>query len=471
MAKKPRSCFKNNERAKHCRAYYDGKQWSAYVDILCAFLLALCPILQHYKGPIVDARATVLAIMTPYLLYKFWKSNEVNLLIALPLIGFTICKVMFRGISLTGLGREVLLWIYFVAAASKLIDTKSFIRVVISVSVAASVLIMIQYVSYYLFDQHLQLVPTSLLLNSSSNWVKLAETGTVSITGKTMRFYRPSSFFLEPSHMTIYCVPALLLLLLSPKINKQRLILAAVITVGVIACTSGMGIVLCVGLWTLYFMFYFREDQGDEPITVGKLRIKGIKTKDLHFKGFTWKKLRIKPFTVKGLHMKPVSLLLMVGMVIVLVLLYVFVDVFRSSINRIFYSPDGSTALEGRTSSGMAALAQMNWLDWLTGERKMGKEAESYMAAFFGTIYDYGVIAAALSYVFYVYSLFKLKRQYRWLALMILGLSFLTVHTHGSSYMLHLCILLFAGHFETGTQKPFGYTLQLHPLRLKKEGT
>lgn len=460
MAKKPRSCFKNSEQAKHCQLQGNRKQWSDYMDIICAFLLAICPILQHYKGPIVDARATVLAIMTPYLLYKLWKKNEVNFLIALPLIGFTICKVMFRGMNLTGLGREVLLWLFFIAVASQLIDTKSFIRVVISVSVVASALIVIQYVSYYLFDWHLQMVPTSLLLKSSSNWVKLAQTGTVSVTGKVMRFYRPSSFFLEPSHMTIYCVPALLLLLLSPKLDRKRLILAALITVGVIACTSGMGIVLCVGLWALYFVFYFREEQGDEPITIGKLRIKGIKTKDLQFKGVT----------LKGLRIKPVSLLLMAGMVIVLVLLYVFVDVFRSSINRIFYSTSGSTALEGRTASGMAALAQMNWLDWLTGERKMGKEAESYMAAFFGTIYDYGVIATVLSYVFYVYSLMKLKRQYFWMALMILGLSFLTVHTHGSSYMLHLCVLLFAGHIEGGTHKPFGRVLQLHPLRLIKEG-
>lgn len=467
MAKKPRSCFKNNEIAKNCRTH--GRQWSEYADILCAFFLALCPILQHYKGPIVDARATLLVLMSPYLLYKFWKSNEVNLLIALPLIGFTVCKVLFRGITIVGLGREVLLWFYFIAAASKLIDTKRFIRIFISVAAVASILIVIQYISYYIFNCHLQLVPTSLLLKSSETWIGLAETGKISVTGKEMRFYRPSSFFLEPSHMTLYCVPAVLLLLLSPQTDKRRLILAVLITVGVIACTSGMGIVLCVGIWGLYFVFYFREEQGDEPISLGKLRIKGIKTKDLHFKGFTWKKMRVKPFTVKGLHMKPVSLLLLAGMVIVLVLLYLFVDVFRSSINRIFYSPAGSTALEGRTASGIAALAKMNWLDWLCGERKLGEEAGYYMSAFYGTIYDYGVIALVLSYVFYVYSLLKLKRQYRWLALMIMGLSYFTVHTHGSSYMLHLCILLFAGHIAGDTHNPFGRVYQLHPLRLKKK--
>ena len=435
-------------------------------DWICVFLLALCPILQNYRGLLVDARATVFVICLPYVLYKFWKVNYVNCVLTLPLLCFGLCKIFDNGIGFVELGREGLMCILLLAAASGVIDPQKFFTAILLIASLASVLIVLQYICYYIFDFHLQLVPTSLLLDNAEQWVKMAQTGRYSITGKMMSFYRPSSFFLEPSHMAIYCAPSIAFLLISPNMSKIRYFFAALITVGIMASTSGMGIMLALGLWMIFFVFYFGENGSPEEISFGKFKIKSIRIKDIHFKGKRVGRFTIKPFVIKGITLRPLNILLIVGALLLVIVLYCTVGFFRSSINRVLFSNGGYNAIAGRTQTGAKAVSKLRGLEILFGKRNPGSMSSVYMSAFHSTIFDYGVIGLIFSYIFYTVSLFTLKRQYFWITLMILGLSFFSVHTHGSAYMLFFCTILFGGHLSSGFYRKFDPSIRIHPFSI-----
>ncbi len=430
------------------------------LDSVCAFLLVLCPFLQHFQGLVVDARATVLILLAPYLLVRMWMKNQVKWLLIAPIVLFSVWKILDDGTSINEIGREGIVCLFLLAAASGVIDFNKFIRAWIAVATIGSVLILVQYVYHHVFDTHLQLIPTAMFLPNSDQWMGLAETGKISILGNPLKMYRPSSIFMEPSHMAMYCTPALLMLLLSPKFNWRRCLLAVLITVGVIASTSGLGIVLCMGLWFLYLALYCGDGGSGKPIGF----IKGFTLKERRFAGIPIKGKRYGSFTFHGLTVRPINIILVGSLVLGAVLMYLFVEVFRDSINRILFSEDGYNAIAGRTVSGARAVSDLRGSEWLLGKAVPGSEASWYMSAFYETIYKYGLIGAAISYVFYVVSLFKLKRQYCWLALLLLGLSFLSVHTHGSAFMLIYCILLLAGYQEAGVDDPKGLSLRIHPL-------
>lgn len=445
------------------------KTGTAYsiLDSVCALLLVLCPFLQHYQGIMVDSRATVLLILAPYLMLRLWQNNRVMWTPLIPLVLYSVCKILDNGTGVAELGREGLMCLVFLAAISGVIDFKAFTRAWITVAVIGSVLIMAQYVCYYLLDFHLQLVPTQLFLEGSDQWMGLAETGKISILGNPTTMYRPSSIFMEPSHMALYCVPAQLMLLFSPGVNWRRFALAAVLTAGVLASTSGLGIVLCMGLWFIYLAIFCGEGMENKPI----LFIKGFTIPQREFKGISIRKKRYGAFTFRGITVRPINIVLVGSLFLAAVLMYIFVDVFRDSINRILFSQDGYNAVSGRTSSGIFALTKMQGSEWLWGKAVEGSEANGYMSGLFESIYKYGLVGAAISYTFYVISLFKLKRQYSWFALLMLGLSCFTNHTHGSAYMMIFCIYLLSGYVECGVQDPRDLSLRIHPLGLyrKKE--
>lgn len=109
---------------------------------------------------------------------------------------------------------------------------KSVFKSASRIAQVASILIIVQYVCHYIFGFHLKLVPVSLLLPESSQWIAGAETGQVGINGIRSELYRPSAFFLEPSHMFLYVFPILFVFLLSPNIDNWRRKIAILLTVG-----------------------------------------------------------------------------------------------------------------------------------------------------------------------------------------------------------------------------------------------
>ena len=384
----------------------------------CITLLALCPILQHYKGVFINAAVTVLLLVFPYAIIRLYRKRFLylqNIWFVMPLICFFIFKVIDHGTNVSELGQAVIFAVLVIAIACGCFDTKYFIRVITIVSVLASLLIMTQYVCYYVLHIHIQLVPISLLLDKSNQWVLAAKTGRASITGRVTKFYRPSSFFLEPSHMFIYLFTPLMLNLLSSESGKRELKISVIITMGMVLSTSGMGIMTAIGSWAVFF---------------------GMKgSKDEHFSITRY----FRPATVT---------IILLGMA-TLVFMFFKVPFFQNSILRIVGSgSDYTNAISGRVSSGNALIGKLRGVELLIGVEDTLSGIEFNMSGFNATMYRYGIIGTIISYMFYLQGFYKLRGKYFWLAAVIVLLSFFSSHTHSTMFMIYSTFVYVDGYIE-----------------------
>lgn len=383
-------------------------------DKLCAFLLAITPILQHYKGIYkginFNAGISVLIIVFPYMLLKLGaklcKLRISFIGAVIPLIIYHIYEVMNYRISIIEIAYVLAMIFYYTIAASGCINVRYFVKTLTYVSAIASVFLIIQYICYYVLGFHLKLVPTNLLLESSEQWVALARTGLVSVTGRRLSFYRPSAFFLEPSHFFIYSFPALLIMLLAPNMTPWRLKMAMLITVGLFLSTSGMGIGFAIGCWVLYLVLYRNEGNN--------AKLKKLLT--------------------------PKTIMIVIAVGVLLAILYFTLDFFRSSIDRV------SSAIDGRTRGGIHLFKSLDGSSLWFGTSGNSLKVDVRLPGFFETIFKQGWVGVILSYTFYVTGLFKLKAQYFWMSFIIVLISFFTAHTHGTITRLYYVIILMDGY-------------------------
>ncbi len=493
-----------------------GSDNTNVVDVLVGLLLAISPLLQHYKGIGVNAGFIVLILCLPYvclkLLFRFRNLPWKNALIALPLVLFQVYRVLAHGTTFMELAHAAVLCGYFVAIALGGINLKYVAHSAYWVAMAAGIGIIIQSICYYLFDFHLQLVATGLLLEESEAWIGLVETGLININGSVSAIYRPSAFFLEPSHMFLYLVPSLFLLLLSPEMNRVKRISAVVLSVGLILSTSGMGIAVVAGAWLLQLGF----SNGKENL--------------LRFKHFFNKK----------------NIFRCIAFALVFVMIALSLPFLRYSVLRIFMGsravnemiaaeqakkepqttieeelkeePDktpteklpetqpvetpeqpsvdveklpqeeqpsvdveklpqeeqapsvdkesqtekepsveakpqtggssnkGSTAISGRTERAISLIRyRMSGAQYLIGVSDSVDNIEFNLPGFFATMYKYGILGVLLSYLFYLCCAVFAKGPYRWMAIIILMISFFSAHTHGTFYMLFYVLMLMDG--------------------------
>ena len=388
---------------------------SLVLDKCATFLLALCPILQHYKGLFVNAAVTVLLLLFPYVMARLVKNNGVRigeLKIILPLIAFFLYQVVDHGTSITEAGQAVVVIVYFLAITACL-DTAFSVRVITAVALLASFCIAVQYVCYYTFDFHLQLVPTSLLIPRAEQWVLLAQTGRYSVTGKLMRFYRPSAFFLEPSHMFIYMFTPTALQLLSDKPSRTRMIPLALM-IGMVLTTSGMAILTAAMLFLLF---------------VGKKS--GKRTKEFSLFRF--------------LRVDTISIIAVFGLLCIAA--FFTVPFLRNSVERIFSSgQDYSNAVSGRIASGWNVLKTMHGWQILFGVQDGLKGITASMSGFYETMFEYGVIGILISYAFFVHGLFNLKNEYFWVACIMIIASFFSQHTHSTMFLIYATFVFVDGY-------------------------
>ena len=387
-----------------------------FPDKAFAFLFAVSPILLNYRGPFINAGVTLLVILVPYELLKILNKGTIpyySLKLLAPMALFWAFKIVDHGTSVIEIGQVLIYVFLFLSFATWCIDPRLLIRYAVVVSCVASVCIIIQSFCYYVFNFHLQMVPTSLFLSSAEKWIKLAQTGRYSITGKRISFYRPSAFFLEPSHMFIYLLAPLYYELLSPEFGKREKRCAILISVGMILSTSGIGILATAAAWMLFLAKHGRKD---DRFSFGKL-------------------------------LSPRNAALLLFAVGTLLVLYTQVDFFHKSIARIFSSSsDYSNAVSGRVSSGFSIIRQFSLRQLLLGVSDHYSEVEAHMTGFNATMYKFGIIGTALSYVFYIRCVFQLKNQFFWIALLLIGTSFFNPHTHGTIYMLFFVVFLMEGY-------------------------
>ena len=385
------------------------------LDRLCIILLAFCPILQHYKGLFINSAVTVLIVVFPYVLMKLMRKRILflsDVKFVSTLILFFGFKVIDHGTTITEAGQAVIFSILVIAIASGCFDTKLFIRIVTIISATASVCIILQYICYYLLGRHIQMVPTSLLLAKSSQWVLGARTGRASITGRRIMFYRPSAFFLEPSHMFIYLFMPLALALLGDETETHNKKTAMLISAGMILSTSGMGILTAIGIWFVYF---------------------GQKRKNKQFSLLEF--------------LKPKGLLLAAGSVLAFVVMFRYVPFFKSSILRIVGSgQDYKNAITGRVSAGNELVRSIHGVQRWFGVEDRLAGIEFNMSGFNATMYQYGVVGTVISYLFYLQGIFKIRHVYFWISLVIIALSFFSAHTHSTMFMIYAVFVFTEGY-------------------------
>lgn len=369
-----------------------------------------------------NAGISVLVLGLPYivlgLLAKLQNEKISVEKIIFPLVLFSLYKAFIHEVNFMGIAQAIVIVIYYFAISEGVINLKSVFKSASRIAQVASILIIVQYVCHYIFGFHLKLVPVSLLLPESSQWIAGAETGQVGINGIRSELYRPSAFFLEPSHMFLYVFPILFVFLLSPNIDNWRRKIAILLTVGLFLTTSGMGIGVSCFAWILYLGF-----------NSGKLN--NIKLKNV---------FRIK------------NLIMLITFCIVFIVLCFTVPFFRDSIVRIFVGESGgSNAIEGRTAQGFNLIANLTGVKLLIGVTSTTVGIQFNMAGFVATLYKFGIIGTFLSYAFYVKNAICQKVPYKWIAVVIVFVSFFSAHTHGIFYMLYYVIILMMGYNEKFT--------------------
>lgn len=391
----------------------------APVDRICGVLLAFVPLLQHYTGLVDNAASTLLMLLVPWLALRMLGSlRELKwsrFAPVLVLMAFFLYKLVDHGTFFSEIAQVCLMLGFLAAVAMGCIDLKAMTATAGLIAAAAGALILVQYACFYILGFHLKLVPTGWLLPESAPWILGAETGLGAITGKMGTLYRPSAFFLEPSHLFLYSFPMLFVNLLGSRRTRKSYVVSLLITAGLVLSTSGMGIAAAGAGWALFFALW---NEREDSIRLGNMFRKR-------------------------------NLIMMGTLVVGALLAIAFVPFLRSSVMRIFYNPQGSTAIAGRTNRAMELVGSLRGMQWLFGAGDV-TNAKFNVPGFFSTFYRYGIIGLVLSYHFYVHCLLKLDAPWFFTSGLILVVSLFSAHTHGTFFMLYYVYVLMEGH-ETCT--------------------
>lgn len=385
-------------------------------DCIAAILLAMCPLVQYYEGPVYNMAITVLVLLVPYLglrilsKLKGFKISTVSLVLVM--VVYQLLRIVNHGTTVTEFGQSGVFIIYLIALAMGCVDVKTLAKTGKWISVTAAACLIVQYVTFYLLGFHLQMVPTSALLPMAEQWALGAKTGLAGITGRMNDFYRPSAFFLEPSHVFLYMFPHLLIVLFSYKGNRRDWLPAIMITLGLVLCTSAMGIAAAAGSWGLFLIIYHEKK---------------------------------KTFSIRNVF-RPRSLIILVLFMAFAVALFFTVPSIRRSVTRIFTTKTGSTAISGRIAKALELLKTFTPAQWLLGVSDNTHGITFNIPGLVDVIYRHGLIGMVLSYEFYLKGMIKLKLPYFLVCAAIVVTSLFSAHTHSTVGMLYYIFILVCGY-------------------------
>lgn len=397
-----------------------GSENTTFGDKICALVLALSPILQHYKGIIENAGFTVLILITPILFLRTFKKLDSGVVerksffAIIPLIIFYFYTILIRDFNFMRLGYVLLLSWIFICVSNGSINISYFFKCATKIAILATIAIIIQFVSHNVLGRTIDFRPLSLLTTQENIWVRTSVN-----YGAVGYLYRPSGFFLEPSHFFLYSFPIIVVLLLSIDRDKKDFRTALFLSLGLLLTTSGMGIVVLAGLWTLYFLIYKRIEN-----------------------------YSISSF-IKQISVRSVVIVLL--LVVFFYFAYRGIPFIQNAVDRILTEDETSNAIEGRTR-----LVE-NFVKGITGRAvwfgtpNAMADIDFNVPGFFATYIKWGILGLLFSYWFYLQGLFKLKGPYFWLTLIIVVISYFTAHTHGTFYMLYFVLFLMNGYYERGS--------------------
>lgn len=352
------------------------------IDKLYHICIGLLPVLYLFNVPGLNMSfGTILIILfTPHALFYVYnglKRGGRSRISVFPFLLF-YSYIMFRyegnitGIILC-LASFINLW-GFSYGSIRIREIRKIIEVFALVNL---VLLVLQLLVYYGAHIRITYIPRQLLHSEFQQ---------SSLFTQSYGLYRPTALFLEPSHYSQYCCFAFISALFPISGEKPDLKRAALIGLGCILTTSGMGIGLTFGILVWYI---------------------------------------ILNQTSKGI--KLFSILKWVPIIAIAVIILLQIPSFQTAIARVLSDVDGYNAIQGRTHNWDRAIGTMSGKDLWFGYGYSAK-FPYYLAGLPDTIYKYGVMAVILEFLCFLYLMLKKFGNYVWCCCIVFIMLFCFAH-------------------------------------------
>lgn len=317
-----------------------------------ALMLALLPVIMMYKVPGINmGLSTVLIAVSMFYagIVILCRAKKVNFSILTPIYLYLMWNIARSDGNIQSVFLCIAIMVHLTAISTGIADVRTMKKVIINMSCIAAVAVIFQQLCYTLFSIQVPMLATDLLLNPLQGYgLRFGEAGVV---------FRPSAFFLEPSHLAQYCFIGMALCLVDKESwNIKR---AAIISIGIISTTSGMGIGMVIAAWGYYF--------------ISRLKGVGLLT-------------RINRFFLYGF------------ISIILIAVASQVPIVQYTLTRAFTTDTGEmNAITGRLFWWDTYIEPMSSEEIVTG---FGHDSipEKYFTGIMEMIYGYGMICVALFY-------------------------------------------------------------------------
>lgn len=347
-----------------------------------ALFLSLIPVLLMYRFPGLGIGISTLMIL-------------IGLVYSTIVIILNVSKVDFRVISVvliyliyvfiksTGMDAvlPIIILVHILAISTGFVDVYYLRKYIETISAVASICLISQVVIHTIFGIHVPLINSNYIIESLSDYIRPINTG----YSGAVNFYRPSAFFLEPSHFTQYCILGLGSRLFSNNRNKKVNIL---ITLGIFLTTSGMGFVLVFAIWGWWYISNYGKN---------------------------------------SLKQNAGRILLVIVLIPVIIYVMSRTQYFGNVINR-FLLPENSSgsvnAISGRTFWWNTYFRGLSWRELIFGFGSYSLP-DRYFTGFMTVLYAYGIIGVVLLIISYINIALRDKSLARTFCIMYIGLFFL----------------------------------------------
>lgn len=363
-----------------------------------AFFLAILPLIMMYRAPgtgmglstvliaigmiyagliILNQlrainRVSILLPLMVYFIYVMYKSTGENILLCIAIL-FHLTAIIFGAVNVTTLK-----------------------KIVVIISTISACLVILQLLVHTLTGVHIPFINYNLCISSVSSYRSAIISGISTVEGT----YRPSALFLEPAHLTQYCIIGMVFCLFDEAPNMRN---AIIISLGILCTTSGMGIVLVFVCWGWWFLCNNERISGQE------------------------KYLR-----------------LIVGCFSVVIVFEIFMrlDFFSNAVARITgTSSSGYNALHGRFFWWDTFFGDLSWKDLVYGYG-LSEVPGVYFTGFMKQLYAYGIIGFVLLLVSLLVIMVNSNRIGKILLGVYIGLLFVANLTGFISMIFYIGIIV-----------------------------
>ncbi len=322
-----------------------------------AVLLSILSVIMMYKVPVVNMGfATVLiAVSMVYAVFLILTNfQRIKFSLVLPICLYALWNMIRSGGDASAILLCIAIIVHVTAISTGCVNGNVLKKMIVGISCIAAIGVIIQQIVHIVFSVHVPMIATDYILDSmKDSYLKLLLTG----YGEIDSGYRPSAFFLEPSHFSQYCFIGIAISLLDEK--TKNIPKAILISIGILCTTSGMGMAILVAVWIYYYF----------------MRVKSV--------SLVQKIQRIAIYAV-------------IGIIVVVVALQI--PSIQFAISRVFGTEAGEyNAIDGRFFWWDSYMTKLSGTEWIFG-LGADKLPDVYFTGIMELLYCYGIIGAVLFY-------------------------------------------------------------------------